>query len=222
MARLLMFDSSKFGTNLFGRFWILTSDCRAAKKYSCKGIKNAHELLHREMYISSVDFVFFPNSDTGRMNVIWCVWSPHARISLRTPYFSHDYVANIHLKNHGKSFKTFSEWSGVKYLPIIQHIVGYANYVDQQRKEESEPEMDDMEPINFDSGPGMLPLLPEAVHGVRGIEVGKDAQEIIRAYFLCHYRKPWAYRPSLHSLMMCFPRTCDRHGDIQDALGPGG
>src|SRR5258705_13927102 len=37
--------------------------------------------------------------------------------------------------------------------------------------------------------PGGLPLLPSEVKGVRGMEVAKNAKEIIRAYFLRHYRK---------------------------------
>jgi hypothetical protein len=63
-------------------------------------------------------------------------------------------------------------------------MIGYANYVDKQRKEDSEENGSHTEPIHFDKGPGGLPLLPLEVKGVRGMEVAKHAQEIIRAYFL--------------------------------------
>ena len=69
-------------------------------------------------------------------------------------------------------------------------MIGYANYVDKQRKDESdEGASSTPEPINFEKGPGGLPLLPSEVKGVRGMEVAKNAKEIIRAYFLRHYRK---------------------------------
>ena len=68
-------------------------------------------------------------------------------------------------------------------------MIGYANYVDKQRKEDSEEHGSHPEPIHFDKGPGGLPLLPLEVKGVRGMEVAKHAQEIIRAYFLKHYHK---------------------------------
>jgi hypothetical protein len=68
-------------------------------------------------------------------------------------------------------------------------MIGYANYVDKQRKEEADPESPS-EPVNFEHGPGGLPLLPAVeVKGVRGMEISKHAQEIIRAYFLRHYRE---------------------------------
>jgi hypothetical protein len=78
---------------------------------------------------------------------------------------------------------------------MMNHIVNYANYVAQQREEEQNVDAtDSVEPINFERGPGMLPLLPGAVNGVRGIEVGKQAQEILRAYFLRHYRQYFLLR----------------------------
>jgi hypothetical protein len=45
--------------------------CRAAKKYSRKGISNAHQLLHKEMYVSCVTFSFYPDPDTGVIGVVW-------------------------------------------------------------------------------------------------------------------------------------------------------
>lgn len=68
-------------------------------------------------------------------------------------------------------------------------MIGYANYVDKQRKEEAEGEGSTLsEPVTFEKGPGGLPLLPVEVKGVRGSEIAKHAQEVIRAYFLRHYR----------------------------------
>lgn len=68
-------------------------------------------------------------------------------------------------------------------------MIGYANYVDKQRKEEAEGDATSIsEPVTFEKGPGGLPLLPLEVKGVRGSETAKHAQEIIRAYFLRHYR----------------------------------
>src|SRR5258705_298941 len=103
---------------------------------------------------------------------------------------SHDYIADLHAQSHGKKFKTFKEWNSQVYSRIVQDMIGYANYVDKQRKDESdEGAASTPEPINFEKGPGGLPLLPSEVKGVRGMEVAKNAKEIIRAYFLRHYRK---------------------------------
>jgi hypothetical protein len=90
----------------------------------------------------------------------------------------------MHAKNHGKSFKTFKEWNVLGYGRIIQDMIGYANYVDKQRKEEAEEDPTISPPINFENRPGGLPLLPLEFKGVRGSEIAKHAQEIIRAYFL--------------------------------------
>jgi hypothetical protein len=46
-------------------------NCRAAKKYSRKGIINAHQLLQKEMYVSCMTFSFFPEPETGIMGVVW-------------------------------------------------------------------------------------------------------------------------------------------------------
>jgi hypothetical protein len=103
---------------------------------------------------------------------------------------SHDYISNIHANNHGKKIKTFKEWNSQGYGRIVQEMIGYANYVDRQRKEEVEDDVPHIsEPVNFENGPGGLPLLPAEVKGVRGSETTKHAQEIIRSYFLRHYRK---------------------------------
>jgi len=67
-------------------------------------------------------------------------------------------------------------------------MIGYANYVDQQWKEETDREPEPAV-VNFERGLGDLPLLPMEVKGVRGIEITKNAREIIRAYFLRHYHK---------------------------------
>jgi hypothetical protein len=67
-------------------------------------------------------------------------------------------------------------------------MIGYANYVDKERKETTEA-LSPPAQVKLDKGPGMLPLLPVAVKGVRGSEVAKQAQEIIRSYFLRHYRE---------------------------------
>jgi len=42
---------------------------RAAKKYSRKGITNAHQLLDKEMHVACITFSFFPDPDTGVMAV---------------------------------------------------------------------------------------------------------------------------------------------------------
>lgn len=97
----------------------------------------------------------------------------------------------MHAKTHGKKFKTFKEWNSDGYDRLIQDVIGYANYVDKERKEDAEPNSasNAPDPVNFLKGPGGLPLLPLEVKGVRGSELAKHAREIIRAYFLRHYRR---------------------------------
>jgi hypothetical protein len=69
-------------------------------------------------------------------------------------------------------------------------MIGYANYVDKQRKDDPELDSDSpSEPVTFEQGPGGLPLLPAEAKGIRGSETAKGAQEVIRAYFSRHYRK---------------------------------
>jgi hypothetical protein len=101
---------------------------------------------------------------------------------------SHDYIADIHLKSHGKKFKTFKEWNPKGYERIVEDLIGYADYVSNERKDGDEPE-DKPCPVTLTAGDGLLPLLPPPVSGVRGTEIAKQAQEIIRAYFLRHYRE---------------------------------
>jgi len=116
-------------------------------------------------------------------------WIPSYRIHLLiSALHSHDYIADLHSKSHGKKFKTFKEWNGQGYSRLIQDMIGYANYVDQERKESSNSDPVPA-PINFERGPRGLPLLPPEIKGVRGMEVARNAQEIIRSYFLRHYRE---------------------------------
>lgn len=46
---------------------------RAAKKYSRRGIINAHELLQKEMAVDCITFSWFPDPDTGVLGVVWSV-----------------------------------------------------------------------------------------------------------------------------------------------------
>jgi hypothetical protein len=97
-------------------------------------------------------------------------------------------VADLHAKSHGKRFKSFNQWNTQGYRRIVEDMIGYATYVENERKQEADPDSPP-EPVIFESGPGGLPLLPSEVKGVRGLEIAKHAQEIIRAYFLRHYRE---------------------------------
>jgi hypothetical protein len=56
-------------TNCHGKF--IDKQNSAAKKYSRKGIINAHQLLQKEMYVSCITFSFNPEADTGVMAVVW-------------------------------------------------------------------------------------------------------------------------------------------------------
>ena len=103
---------------------------------------------------------------------------------------SHDYISDLHSKSHGNKFKTFKEWNAQGYSRIVQDMIGYANYVDKQRREECVMDPEALpEVINFEKGPGGLLLLPLEVKGLRGLETAKHAREIIRAFFLRHYRR---------------------------------
>ena len=62
-----MFVSSKSSIRKSGSLLIIF---RAAKKYSRKGIINAHQLLHKEMFVSCITFSFFPEQESGVMGVI--------------------------------------------------------------------------------------------------------------------------------------------------------
>ena len=104
--------------------------------------------------------------------------------------FSHDYIADSYAVHHGKRFKTFAEWCGPKYQVFIQQMIDYANYVKEQKSEDSSAVIaNPPAPILFQAGEGDLPLLPPPVQGVRSEEIAKSAKEIIRAYFLKHYRQ---------------------------------
>ena len=48
-----------------------TDKYRAAKKYSRKGIINAHQLLQKQMYVSCITFSFVPEPETGVVGVVW-------------------------------------------------------------------------------------------------------------------------------------------------------
>jgi len=71
----------------------------------------------------------------------------------------------------------------------MEHIINYANYVKEQRTEEKKEEVKAPAAVLFTSGPGDLPLLPDPVHGARSTEIARHAKEVIRAYFLRHYRE---------------------------------
>ena len=70
----------------------------------------------------------------------------------------------------------------------MEQQISYANYVKEQRGEEADPEDGAPAPVLFNAGPGDLPLLPAPLAGVRNMEIARHAKEIIRAYFLRHYR----------------------------------
>lgn len=70
----------------------------------------------------------------------------------------------------------------------MEQIINYANYVREQRMEEPTEEDVAPAPVLFEAGEGGLPVLPAPVHGARSTEIAKHAKEIIRAYFLRHYR----------------------------------
>jgi hypothetical protein len=168
---------------------------------------NAHQLLQKEMYVSCITFTFTPEADTGRMAVVW--WEASLACSHMDTHLplSHDYIASMHAKSHGKMFQSFQEWMGKGWAGIVEYMVGYANYVDRQRKEESVPDVVP-EPVIFEKGPGDLPLLPPEVKGVKGMEIAKSAQEVIRAYFLRHYRM--SYFRSVKPIHLSSDRACHR------------
>lgn len=82
--------------------------------------------------------------------------------------------------------KTFREWNEKGYDRIVADMMGYAQYVQEQKEVEKEEKISDKE-LNYENGPGMLPLLPKMTKGLRGKEVAKTGKEIIRAYFQRHY-----------------------------------
>ena len=88
--------------------------------------------------------------------------------------------------------KNSREWNSKGYERIIEDLIGYADYVDAERKDMGEVAPKPT-PITLNTGPGMLPLLPPPSKGVRGSETAKQGQEIVRAYFLRHYRESDTY-----------------------------
>ena len=104
---------------------------------------------------------------------------------------SHDYIATLCSKYDGKTFKTFREFSPTAHDRFRHEIMEYAQYVKQHLQnvhyEPTNPDEVDTSPVILD-GPGGLPLLPSPVPGIRGEETAKRGKEIIRAYFLRHYR----------------------------------
>jgi hypothetical protein len=79
----------------------------------------------------------------------------------------------------------------------MEQIIGYANYVKEQRNTEQKEEEVTVAPVLFSAGPGDLPLLPALVHGARSTEIARHAKEIIRSYFLRHYHKFHTYSSTL-------------------------
>lgn len=70
----------------------------------------------------------------------------------------------------------------------MEDLIGYADYVNAERKGDGDCDAKPA-PVTLIAGDGLLPLLPPPINGVRGTETAKQAQEIIRAYFLRHYRE---------------------------------
>ena len=113
----------------------------------------------------------------------------------------------------------FKEWKGDGYGQLVQDMIGYANYVDEQRREISDGDVGQTpSPVNFESGPGNLPLLPPEAKGVKGVEVSKNAQEIIRAYYLRHYRKHNHIRLTI-TVMICVLQTWPPDVRVPELLG---
>ena len=96
-------------------------------------------------------------------------------------------------------------------------MIDYANYAKEQKSEDSSPSTPKVPaPVLFEAGEGDLPLLPPPVQGVRSEEIAKPAKEIIRAYFLKHYRK--LSRHFFEAWPITY-RTCYWIGLDSDALG---
>lgn len=83
--------------------------------------------------------------------------------------------------------KTFRDWNEKGYQRIVADMMGYTQYVQKQKNEDGTQDADQDKPLNYESGPGMLPLLPAESKGVKGKEIAKAAREIIRSYFQRHY-----------------------------------
>ena len=143
------------------------------------------------MFVSAITFSFYPDPDTNMIRVVWSV-PPYfyaIPIHISQVYFSHDYIADLHAQGSGTKFKTFKEWNEKGYARLVEDLIGYAQYVDQERNAKADEDLSAADKINFENGPGMLPLIPMEVKGIRGGEVAKHANEVIRSYFSRHYRK---------------------------------
>jgi hypothetical protein len=100
---------------------------------------------------------------------------------------SHDYISGLHAEKSGTKLKTFKEWKEKGHDRIVADMMGYAQYVQSHQNEEDECKVESDAALSYINGPGMLPLLPTEVKGVRGVEVAKSGRDIIRSYFQRHY-----------------------------------
>ena len=133
------------------------------------------------MYVSCVTFSFYLDPDTGVFSIIWYLINSDSHPPIN-PLFSHDYILDMHSKSTGKRFQTFKEWNEKRYQRIVEDMMGYAKYVNAERTSaESVPVVPAL--ITFDTGLGMLPMLSPATKGARGVEIAKQAQDIVQAYF---------------------------------------
>jgi hypothetical protein len=94
-------------------------------------------------------------------------------------------------------------------MALMEQFINYANYVKDQRSQDQKEEEVAAGPVLFTAGPGDLPLLPPPVHGARSTEIARQAKEIIRAYFLRHYRKSHIICTN-EMLSIFYFRTCYR------------
>ena len=163
---------------------------RAVKKYSRRGIINAHELLQKEMGVDCITFSWFPDPDTGVLGVVWSVFrfAVGTYCGQLTMSDSHDYISSFLAKTSGTKLKTFQEWNVKGYDRIVAETMGYAQYIQDHKKNEvGNDTLPINKPVSYKNGPDMLPVLPAEFKGVRGSEVAKSAKEIIRSYFQRHY-----------------------------------
>ena len=72
--------------------------------------------------------------------------------------------------------KTFRDWNEKGYQRIVADMMGYAQYVQKQKNEDGTQDADQDKPLNYESGPGMLPLLPGETKGVKGQRDSKGCQ----------------------------------------------
>ena len=101
---------------------------------------------------------------------------------------SHDYIHELKFKKTGKKFKSFKEWNKDRWQHLIEDVIGYADYVEKVLNDKDESPGCKVSEIVLDVGEDQLPILPEAIKGVRGSETADVAKRIIRAYFTRHYR----------------------------------